>query len=46
MTSSMMADPGRLEFLAGADASLNYAGTRPEYSATEITDPPATNPVH
>jgi len=29
-----------------ATYSCNYAGTRPEYSATEITDPPATNPVH
>ena len=26
--------------------TCNYAGTRPEYSATEITDPPTTNPVH
>jgi hypothetical protein len=26
--------------------SCNYPGTRPEYSATEITTPPATNPVH
>jgi hypothetical protein len=26
--------------------SCNYPGTRPEYTATEITDPSATNPVH
>jgi hypothetical protein len=26
--------------------TCNYPGTRPEYSATEITDPPTTNPVH
>ena len=24
----------------------NYPGTRIEYSATEVTDPPATNPIH
>ena len=24
----------------------NYPGTRPEYTATEITNPPATNSVH
>jgi len=26
--------------------SCDYPGTRPEYSATEVTDPPVTNSVH